>query len=383
MRLSVCGHMFAIPLLITAVLLCSAPRALAGESVPHFEKSGTVSISESRTPDGQIRWDSVDRTFYIVRDRELLEKEFTYYLYEQTIKRTMIAGAEGADSHINYKLWGKTGDTYDKLIWEIDSPGDEVEWHQGYVRTPKYGCCGSDDAYYYFHGKTGKPFVESSSDLTVIDLGHQEHRVLSFLTAFSVIPIEEQTAIDSHTGVLQYSNEYYTQSEVLITGALDRAENPEITFIDKAHPEGVSVSDFKVPSWNHDDHNITGFSIKLHFWDGFDLVIPVRGDKLDIDHATMPKGISLSFRELREPDAYLRDIRFVRLEEQKPSTLRLLRNEIYARHGHSFEGADLRHRFSLRSWYKERKDHKVTNDELTHKEQQMLKKILDLEKEKK
>jgi hypothetical protein len=368
---------------VLAVFLCAVPTVFAEKAAPHFEKSGPVTIKESRTADGRLRWETVERDFRIVPGPGTQSGEADS-LYEYVIHRIRTDGDEGQDSMVTLRRWKKSGDAYDTLMWEIEEEGDAVEWHRGYIRLPKYGCCGGDTAYFYFHPDTGEPFVEATSDLTFIEKnGSRLLRVLSFVTTASVISIDEMTSHDSHTGVFQYGNEYYTQTEVLIVGALDRAENPEITFIDKQHPGGVDKLVLDEAGGSGDDRNITGFSIRLHFWDGFDIVIPVRGDRPDIANATMPEGISLRIRQPLEPDAYLRDIRYVRVEEQSVDVLRLLRNGIFARHGHSFESAGLRAHFSHRSWYAERKGHKVTKDELTWREQKMLKRILEIEAKKK
>ncbi len=80
---------------------------------------------------------------------------------------------------------------------------------------------------------------------------------------------------------------------------------------------------------------------------------------------------------------YLDDSRFQYLEAQSKEQLRLLRNEIFARHRHSFDSSDMLSYFANQPWYYEYKDHKVSIDELSEAELKVLKKIQTLEKNEK
>ena len=80
---------------------------------------------------------------------------------------------------------------------------------------------------------------------------------------------------------------------------------------------------------------------------------------------------------------YLDDGRFQHLEAQSKEQLKLLRNEIFARHRHSFDSSDMRSYFNNQPWYHEYKDHKVSIDELSEAELKVLKKIQNLEKNEK
>ncbi len=60
------------------------------------------------------------------------------------------------------------------------------------------------------------------------------------------------------------------------------------------------------------------------------------------------------------PIDYLKEPPFIRwYEEKDPAVLRVLKNTIYARHGHSFKSEDLRAHFAAQPWYKERPGYQV------------------------
>lgn len=85
----------------------------------------------------------------------------------------------------------------------------------------------------------------------------------------------------------------------------------------------------------------------------------------------------------REFYDYLDEARFKHLEEQSKEQLRLLRNEIFARHRHSFDSPDLRRYFANKPWYHEYKNHKVSLDELSEAELKILTRIQNFEKNEK
>ena len=80
---------------------------------------------------------------------------------------------------------------------------------------------------------------------------------------------------------------------------------------------------------------------------------------------------------------YLQSERFKNLENRSLSELRLLRNELFARHGHSFSDINLKAYFQSQLWYKEIAGNKVSSDRLSASEKNILEKIQQIEKIKK
>lgn len=72
--------------------------------------------------------------------------------------------------------------------------------------------------------------------------------------------------------------------------------------------------------------------------------------------------------------------KFNDIENADKGQLRLLRNEIFARHGHDFESKDLISYFLEKSWYQNKPNHKVQLTELSTKEKEILKLIIEYEK---
>jgi hypothetical protein len=70
--------------------------------------------------------------------------------------------------------------------------------------------------------------------------------------------------------------------------------------------------------------------------------------------------------------------KYTDLYSKLPEELRLLRNEIYARHGYVFKSQDLNEYFEKQSWYKE--NPQFTENRLSEKEKYLKEKIINLEK---
>lgn len=84
----------------------------------------------------------------------------------------------------------------------------------------------------------------------------------------------------------------------------------------------------------------------------------------------------LTFQEVND---YLLTARFQNFESKNKIELNLLRNEIFARHRHSFNKPELQNYFRNQNWYQEFPGHQVSGDELSPEETTILNKIIMLE----
>jgi hypothetical protein len=71
------------------------------------------------------------------------------------------------------------------------------------------------------------------------------------------------------------------------------AFSPQVSAIDKKETKGVS----RLSLWQSNGENtreaVRGFSAKLFFYDGMEAIIPVSGDRFDIQNATLPKALKI------------------------------------------------------------------------------------------
>ena len=134
--------------------------------------------------------------------------------------------------------------------------------------------------------------------------------------------------------------------------------------------------DYQIEFLDRDfEHVLRGHSSPSGFRDGLAAVnCSVYGDGECFDY------IDTSGRYVwRARDAYLTDERYLNVRDAPPEELRLLRNEILARHGQSFAEPDLREHFKTQPWYDERPAYEVPRDSLSLAELTVLERIERLE----
>ena len=95
----------------------------------------------------------------------------------------------------------------------------------------------------------------------------------------------------------------------------------------------------------------------------------------DLNHTSKRLFVKMKAQKTKYYDSF----RFNDLENKSKEELRKLRNEIFARHNHSFDNEDMKNYFGYKSWYKEKQSHKVSEIELNETELNLLKKIRLLE----
>jgi len=79
-------------------------------------------------------------------------------------------------------------------------------------------------------------------------------------------------------------------------------------------------------------------------------------------------------------DSYLNNDKFQNIDTNLSKTeLRILRNTIFARHGHSFKSKDLNKYFLSKDWYEKNKMKKIRTEDFTTKEKEVFEYIIKLE----
>jgi len=98
------------------------------------------------------------------------------------------------------------------------------------------------------------------------------------------------------------------------------------------------------------------------------------GDLLDLIQPPLATLLEIS------DDKYFESLRFYNLEHRSKAVLRLLRNEILARHGQEFKSIDLQIYFLSTNWYEKVEGKNVAESELNESEANLLKTITAYEK---
>ena len=109
------------------------------------------------------------------------------------------------------------------------------------------------------------------------------------------------------------------------------------------------------------------------------LALPANCSSLKKNRSCFEKS-SIDDSEMKYHPEYLNSIEFQDLLLKDNEELRLLRNHIFARHGHSFKSKDLREYFQNKSWYRESINHIVSTNELSEDERVFIDTIIQIEK---
>jgi hypothetical protein len=302
-------------------------------------------------------------------------------LLKETINEKIYSDREGSESNTKIELF--KGKDYNDIIWTIEDEGDKTNQIIDFIGIIKTGCCGSENYYNYYNIDTGKKLFTSSGNISSIELMNAggPKRRLSYLCNCTEYNIPESIEFPNLLGILNYANDYLIREKLLLLGNFDGMPyTPRISFIDNKGKESIGL--FLLPNNDHkkDYTAFNDFIIKLCFGDSYTVLIPVIDDKLQIKKLVLPKGIEIILSKFRSETDYLFSNSFSRLELKNKKELSLLRNEIFARHGCSFNNIELRDFFRQQSWYREIPGHQINNSELTESEKNLLEIIMGFEK---
>jgi hypothetical protein len=188
-------------------------------------------------------------------------------------------------------------------------------WERFYVATDR-GCCDSADALSFFSLTAGGPqfimsrYGDPPSDLlpSITEPGRDEVRYVAFHDAYTSEQPPEMAISPDAVGVIQYGGETGGTQRVVvhkIGGTHTDVRLDHIAFgVGGKESTGSWPTSFGRPAWPQPS-TATGFNILLHLFAYDDppvlLRIPVIGDSIRIERATVPRGFSLSLSSVRQP----------------------------------------------------------------------------------
>ena len=272
-----------------------------------------------------------------------------------------------------------------ETLWTIEDHSEKVFYHwMDLIETVKYGCCGASDTHTYYDLNNGNKILHCDSKLIYIkDKTNKTDLFFGFNSYSSVISSLNLFEKGTITGQLFYSNSkscidslsfVFPESDVYIWP-------PEKIFLmdtlnnevgEETYSDAISKLQIKDP--------INSFYFVIDYSDGNPIKIKIEKSRFNLEKSIIPDNILVdSPNKTYEPE-YLNLSEFKLLENKSDEQLQLLRNEIYARNGYSFDSENLRSYFGSKDWYEEKPGYKVELKRLTNDENLFLKKILFLEK---
>jgi len=304
------------------------------------------------------------------------DNKFREILLEEVFDQTIIPGVEGREAKVQIKAFGMVNEKFREFLWEINDLGYEVEKYHDYLRLITYGCCSAENTYIYFNKISGNKFLTATSDFAFLDVPNTDNkRIATFHSSNGMLKYDENVRFPDQLGILYYADEKYIIQKLLIIGKLDGLHGtPDMRF--KNNKNDTSNLTLWDSNFKNDFEDITGFNIIIDFSHFFKLEIPIKEDKFYIENIELPKQYDIRLIPLGiERIKYLKENQYKNLKNLSKQELRLIRNEIFAHHGHSFKSDDLKKYFNKKIWYKEIPEYKVPKEDLFDKEIEMLKKI--------
>ncbi len=340
--------------------------------------SAMSSVKEEVNEDGNISRTTINSRYDFV---ERYKK--TTLLLKQVTRITKTTGSEGSSSSTIVEAF--SAPFYNVLNWRIHDPGEKSRLHSDFFETVKNGCCGSTNTRFLYSLNTGKIVAQYDANLLKIKSEGKDvkQRIVSYLSVNASVTPTDMALSKNICGILTYANEDSILSTYIFLSEGEDTEwyifPPELSLI---LPNGYTYNnELRLDhSYAKTEEKFRFDNIKIKMDYGKDsehfVEIPIKKDILLITSTVKPNGIWIEdLAKVR----YLFSQRFRDISKAAGKELRILRNEIFARHGQAFESQDLRDYFNKQRWYHEKPGYKVSADELSHQEQILLNQIIKLE----
>jgi hypothetical protein len=216
---------------------------------------------------------------------------------------------------VSLKAWLGPPDTLREPAWErvvVGDPGGlEPRFRPELYRIEHLGCCDSQDAASYVSVRTGAlAFRATRRLLRLTGDGDLVVRRLGFLDTWSALKPVEERADSRFGGLLQYGNPGGRVQRVGLIADTTVARFKFCCRLDsielRATPSAKGSDELFVAgarddaSWQSRARFAVWLRLMPDYESGFiELLIPVRGDSIDVEGVSLPQGLSL----VRLPDA--------------------------------------------------------------------------------
>ena len=268
---------------LTALLASVAARAQA--SAPFTTKAESAFYESVTKDSGWVR-----RTVNTRFDFKSVcldgKRDYQDLLIVQTFDRTFRSSEEGSRSLITLKALRSLKRKYDTVLWTTTYPADAGEPWDDYYRAVKFGCCGAENVTTLLQLRSGKSVVAYTGEPVFVEIPNSPvKRIVSYLSANAAEGFAGQPA--KAVGVLTLSSdEKIIDRIVLLSDSTEMAWTPKLSLLSPREPSGTST---RLDLWDSEKNpsaeGVTGFRVRINFWEESDAMIPVRHDRFDIDPA--------------------------------------------------------------------------------------------------
>ena len=283
--------------------------AFALSVIAFFQKKEKV--SQTATSAVSTGTDTEGNEIIVTTNRRFTHTDWSpNYTHPDPAKRWMILleefrdewypGMEGTKGRI--KVEAKIGryPNANQKVWTIETAGDRGGASGYFYKATKYGCCGAPTTYQWFSLITGERLFISTNEPLVILRPLNDAKLLNRYIAYhasdAILSPKEAEAVKGLVGVLQYASEKGIAAKILIrarSGKWDAGNNPQaaIRYQGKDHtPTDSEGSWLMLDGYNTmvGKGYFSEFSIKLIWYSGQEVLIPVENDQLQLNKAKAP-----------------------------------------------------------------------------------------------
>jgi hypothetical protein len=283
-RLAVGAPLFAL----ASVALAATPAGLKREA--------TSSAETWKTKDGRRMTHTVNRRFTFA---EVHPERYggETLLLEEAFDRLLDSGAEGEKSSVEVSAFSLSG----RPAWTIRTAGASGSAREDNLyRVDRPGCCGARDLSVFFSLLDGKELFDSDTPILAIEIPNSAlRRFVGYHDLMAASPVKESEKSPRVIGALSYASDRGPARRVLVLSSRPKAdENGAVKKI-AIVSAGKEVEEDRFDLWSADKSadpgRIGGISIRARAFTEPDFLfdIPVEGDRLAIDKATLGNGITL------------------------------------------------------------------------------------------
>ena len=282
------------------LLLVSAAFPAGGAApAPPQARREAKSVAESwTTKDGRRITHIVNRRFTFARawrDRTT----GVDLLLEETFDRTVDSGAEGEKAAVSVDAFPASGSGLP--LWSFRSEGSTGEARDDDLyRVTRSGCCGSQDLSTFHSLLDGKELFTSDAPLVSVEVPNSPfRRFVAYHDLMAAAPVPGGEKDRRVVGRLQYGSDRAAAESVLVIAPV---ADPDESWAAKKVSvviAGKESEEDRVDLWSADKATdrakIGGFAIRITAYTTPSLLveIPVEGDRLVLEKATLGKGVSL------------------------------------------------------------------------------------------
>jgi hypothetical protein len=274
------------PALLCAILMLGVIPAPAQLNAPYTRKAESAFYETTTKDSGWVRR-TVNTRFDFTSVCLDGKRDYQDVLLVQTVDRTFRSSEEGSHSQIALKALWSVKRRYDTVLWSSVCPADAGEPWGDYYRATKFGCCGAENVTTLLQLRSGSRVVSYTGEPAFVEIPNsQVKRIISYLSANAAEGFGGSPP--NAVGVLTLSSDEKVIDRIVLTSdSTDMAWTPKLGLLSVREPSGTAV---RLDLWDSEKNptaeGVTGFAVRINFWDESDATIPVRHDRFDIDSAS-------------------------------------------------------------------------------------------------